>query len=49
MLGDMLRVLDGRTILLMSHREDDLARTDETITLDRGRQCVEASGQFALE
>jgi ATP-binding cassette subfamily C protein CydC len=44
-LGDMLRVLGGRTIVLMSHRQDDLACMDETITLDRGHQCLEARGQ----
>ncbi len=32
-LDDMLSVLGDRTILLMSHREDDLARMDETLRL----------------
>ena len=39
-LGDMLSVLDGRTIVLMSHRKDDLARMDETISLDRGERII---------
>lgn len=38
-LDDMLGVLGDRTILLMSHRDDDLARMDETVAL----QAVPAS------
>ncbi|MGO8874169.1 MAG: thiol reductant ABC exporter subunit CydC [Acidimicrobiales bacterium] len=36
-LDDTLLALGDRTIVLMSHRRDDLARMDETITLEGGR------------
>lgn len=36
-LDDTLRALGDRTIVLMSHRGDDLARMDETVTIEGGR------------
>jgi ABC-type transport system involved in cytochrome bd biosynthesis fused ATPase/permease subunit len=47
-LDEALGALGDRTIVLMSHREDDLARMDVTASMDSGKLAVDTNESVAI-